>query len=96
MKKLVLLLISMAFLFGNSTVESIAKKDAEFMHNTLCAQRFKDSNRNLNNYEHLAFRCIQPIKPIKPIKPIWCQGIWKLVLYCDQYCNCVWKPVCFE
>ena len=44
----------------------------------------------------LALNCIKPIKPILPIKPIWCTGEWKLVLQCDQYCNCVWIPMCLE
>lgn len=44
----------------------------------------------------LALNCIKPIKPILPIKPIWCSGEWKLVLQCDQYCNCVWIPMCLE
>ena len=51
---------------------------------------------NLDEQTHIALNCIKPIKPILPIKPVWCSGTWTQVLRCDQYCNCVWEPVCLQ
>ena len=59
-----------------------------------------DANSNttilLKGKTLLALNCIKPIKPILPIKPIWCTGKWTLILRCNQYCNCVWEPVCLQ
>lgn len=51
---------------------------------------------DMKKEQKIAFNCLKPLKPLLPLKPLWCNGTWTQMLECDQYCNCMWKPVCLE